>query len=392
MPARLRSGQAALFIARKDIAHMLRQRETSLWLFVMPILFFYFIGTVTGGFGGPAGEQKDPLAVRGAENGGFLVDELLRRLQAQNFQVIRPASEEAFRTQTRRLIIPPPPTGFTSFTDAVLAGKPQVLTFERRGESITGNYDQLRIARAAYEVLGDLAAVKTAGNTPSPQTFAELQAMPRALALTVKPAGRRIEPPTGFSQAIPGTMVMFTMLILLTSGAINLVIEREQGLLRRLASAPISAGSLVFGKWLGRMALALVQIAFAMLAGRIFFSMDWGRSLPMVLLVLFGWAAFTASLAVLLSNLTRTAAQTSGVGVLTTMLLAALGGCWWPIEITPDWMQSLAKLLPTGWAMDAMHKLINFGDPAISAAPHLAAMLIGALVIGWVGTRMFRYI
>jgi len=182
------------------------------------------------------------------------------------------------------------------------------------------------------------------------------------------------------------------MLILLTSGAINLVIEREQGLLRRLASAPISPGSLVFGKWLGRMALALVQIAFAMLAGRVFFSMDWGRSLPMVVLVLIGWAAFTASLAVLLSSLTRTAAQTSGVGVLTTMLLAALGGCWWPIEITPDWMQSLSKLLPTGWAMDAMHKLINFGDPAVSAVPHLTAMAVGALLIGWVGTRMFRYV
>ena len=34
---------------------MLRARETLLWLFVMPILFFYFIGTVTGGFDGPAG-------------------------------------------------------------------------------------------------------------------------------------------------------------------------------------------------------------------------------------------------------------------------------------------------------------------------------------------------
>jgi hypothetical protein len=24
------------------------------------------------------------------------------------------------------------------------------------------------------------------------------------------------------------------------------------------------------------------------------------------------------------------------------MILAALGGCWWPIEITPPWMQSLS--------------------------------------------------
>ncbi|HEY7475694.1 MAG TPA: ABC transporter permease, partial [Vicinamibacterales bacterium] len=377
--------------ARKDVAYMLRQRETLMWVFLMPILFVYFIGTVTGGSDGPARDRKDPLAVRGAAGGGFLADELIRRLEAQDFDIRRPASDEAFRAETRRLTIPAPKEGTGTFTDAVLAGQPQVLVFERQEESPAGNFDQIRIARAAYEVLGDLAAVKVAGKDPGAQTFADLRAMPRALTLTVKPAGRRVVPPSGFSQAIPGTMVMFTMLVLLTSGAITLVVEREQGLLRRLASTPISAGSLVAGKWMGRMALALVQIAFAMIVGRVVFGLDWGRSLPMVALVLVGWAAFAASSAVLLSSLTRSVGQTTGLGVMLTMVLAALGGCWWPIEITPDWMQTLARILPTGWAMDAMHKLINFGDPAVTAVPHVATMAVGALVVGWLGTRWFRY-
>ena len=33
---------AAVFIARADLAFMLRQKETLLWIFVMPLLFFYF--------------------------------------------------------------------------------------------------------------------------------------------------------------------------------------------------------------------------------------------------------------------------------------------------------------------------------------------------------------
>ena len=56
--------------------------------------------------------------------------------------------------------------------------------------------------------------------------------MPRALTLSVTSAGKRLVPPIGFAQAVPGTMVMFTMLVLLTSGAVTLVVEREQGLLR----------------------------------------------------------------------------------------------------------------------------------------------------------------
>ena len=36
----------ALYLARMDTAHLLRRRETLLWTFVMPIIFFYFFGTI----------------------------------------------------------------------------------------------------------------------------------------------------------------------------------------------------------------------------------------------------------------------------------------------------------------------------------------------------------
>ena len=39
----------ALFIAWHDVRHQLRQAGTLVWVFVMPPVFFYFIGTVTGG-------------------------------------------------------------------------------------------------------------------------------------------------------------------------------------------------------------------------------------------------------------------------------------------------------------------------------------------------------
>lgn len=387
--------RSAWFIARSDALYMLGRRETILWVFVMPIVFFYFIGTVTAGFGGSP-SQRERLAIRGAADAGFLADELVRRLEAQNFEVVRPAvplTDEAFAAYTRRLTLPAPVPPHRTFTEAVLAGVSQTVAFDRNGggNPMAGNYNQVRIARATYEVLADLAVVRLDGQQVSAQSFAQLAATPRALTLDVTSAGRRIVPPSGFAQAVPGTLVMFTMLVLLTSGAISLVVEREQGLLRRLASAPISPGSIVLGKWAGRMILALVQVAFAMVVGVVLFRMDWGRALPMVGLVLFSWAAFTASLAIVLANITRTQAQTAGIGVFATQILAALGGCWWPIEITPSWMQTLSLFLPTGWTMDAMHKLVNFGYDAPVALPHVAAMLAGALVLGWIGARAFKY-
>jgi ABC-type multidrug transport system permease subunit len=186
-------------------------------------------------------------------------------------------------------------------------------------------------------------------------------------------------------------MVMFTLLVLLTSGAILLVIERRQGLLRRLASTPIPRSAVVAGKCGGKLALGLVQIAFAMLAGTLLFGMNWGERLPMVLLVLFAYATLTAALGVLLGSVARTEGQAVGLGVLGANVLAALGGCWWPIEITPQWMQTFSRFLPTGAAMDALHRLVNFGLPASSAALHVAGLLIAALAVGWLAVRAFRF-
>ena len=102
----------ALFIARNDLAQMLRARETLLWVFVMPALFFYFIGTVTGGMSGSASSDRpDALALDAPADAGFLVDELVRRLEAQNFRVERPDSPEAFEGYSRRLVVPRPASG-----------------------------------------------------------------------------------------------------------------------------------------------------------------------------------------------------------------------------------------------------------------------------------------
>jgi hypothetical protein len=56
--------RAAWFIARKDVQYMLRERETLLWTFIMPIIFFFFIGTITGGFAGDdSPDRPDPLVL-----------------------------------------------------------------------------------------------------------------------------------------------------------------------------------------------------------------------------------------------------------------------------------------------------------------------------------------
>ena len=376
----------ALFVARSDLADALRQKETLVWTFVMPLVFFWFIGKVTAGFAG-SDDERTPIAVVAGEDGGFLLDELDRRLEERGFEVRRTDGNPGDLTK-RRLVVP------AHFTGDVLAAKPVRLSYTGSADGLDGDYDAFKVRRAAYTVLADLVATSQASDTrttPDAGAFAALAARPRPLSIVVSTAGRRVKPPAGFEQTVPGTMTMFTLIVLLTSGAVRLAIERKEGLLRRLASTPISRGSIVLGKWASRLGLGLVQVAVGLLAGTFLFGVQWGPSLPMVLVVLVAWASLAASLSLCLASLARTDGQAIAIGVLSTNVLAALGGCWWPIEITPRFLQSLARFLPTGWTMHALHELVSFQTGWRSAVPDALLLSLAAVFAGIAASRIFRF-
>jgi ABC-type Na+ efflux pump permease subunit len=384
----------ALFLARFELLHGLRQRETLAWTFLMPLVFFFFFSKMSMSMGGGGrGERKDPLRMEAGADAGFLADEIALRLGERGYAIerVEPASpsagaDDGEEDKASSLALP------ADLTERALAGEKSVLTLRRDASGMRGNYDDFRVGRAVYTVLADLVAVRSAGGEPSPEAFKALREHPRALTLSVRPAGERRHIPSGKEQSIPGTMTMFTLVLLLTSACVPIVIERRSGLLRRLASTPIGRAELIAGRWLATFGLGVVQTAWAMIAGALFFGMDWGPRPVAVALFLMPWVALCSSLALLLGVLARTESQVIGIGVLASNVLAALGGCWWPIEIAPGWMQRLALFLPTGWVMDGLHRLISFQQPASAIVPHALAMLAAALVAGAIGARCFRYL
>ncbi|RZV38057.1 MAG: ABC transporter permease [Chromatiales bacterium] len=377
-----------LFIAWQDIRNWLRDGSTLMWLFLMPPIFFYFIGTVTGGFSSAtSGAQATPLTVV-ADAPGFLREQVDLRLVANDFApawVESVGSENEADAPARTL------TFDANASAQLLADEAVEVSFDTRANSLTREFEEIRIQRALYTVLADIIVAEATIGSLSSEALASVNNAPRVWQLDVAPAGERQTIPSGFQQAVPGILVMFTLLILLTSSGTLLVQERTQGLLRRLASAPISRAEVIAGKWQGRIVLAAIQIAVALVFGTFLFQMEWGPDLAMVIVVLLAWGGFCASAGLWLGTVAGTEAQAGGIGVLTANLLAALGGCWWPIEVAPAWMQFIQKLIPTGWTMDALHKLISFQAGAASVIPNVLLLLAATAVFGVLAARRFRY-
>ena len=78
------------------------------------------------------------------------------------------------------------------------------------------------------------------------------------------------------------------------------------------------------------------------------------------------------------------------VGSIVIVTMAAVGGCWWPIDLEPRWMRSVALAFPTTWSMDAFNDLM-IRRRGIEAALHPTAVMVayGPLYLA-VGLVLFR--
>ncbi len=153
----------------------------------------------------------------------------------------------------------------------------------------------------------------------------------------------------------------------------------------------MSRESVLAGKFGARLTVGAVQIAFALLTGSLLFKVQWGRNLPVVIVVLLAYASLATAGGLLLGNLARTQRQAAAIGVLTTNLLAAIGGCWWPAEVMPRWMQSVSRATPSGLTMHALHQLVNFGAPPSAVVWHVAILSATALAVATLSARTFRF-
>jgi ABC-type multidrug transport system permease subunit len=377
--------QRSIQIAIRDFLMLVGHPVTIVWAFVMPVVFFSFIGKMTGGFG-PSPDRPDVIAVLAPQDAGFLAPALSRHLKAAGYEVKTVESEAALEKHGRRLRVP------AGFTGNVLAGKAQKVVFESNSSGgLSGDYDKLRLQRAVYGLLAEYISVKKSAPQVTAASLDEAGRLPRNLTIETSSAGRRRTPPSGYQQSVPGTLVMFILIVLLTSGGVSIVAERKLGILRRLASSPMTRPEIFFAKWTSRAALAVVQTLVGAALATVIYKIEWGGSLLAVAALLGAYVALCTSLSLWLGSISRNEAQSSAIGVIAGNLLAALGGCWWPAEISPVWMQKFALVLPTGLAMDGLHRLMSFGEPGSAVLPHVAVLAALALGAGWLASRSFRF-
>ena len=192
--------------------------------------------------------------------------------------------------------------------------------------------------------------------------------------------------PSNFT--LPAYLTMFVFFSAALS-AEAIARERQNQTLERLMSNGTRRESIVLGKFIGTAYRAAAQLVVMWLAGVLIFDIYLGIAPAAVIAISVLMALASAAFGVLLASFVRSVQAAGSAGVLTSLVLAPIGGCWWPLFIAPQWMQALAKLTPHGWANVGFNKLMMFGAEAGEVTQELAAL--AAFGVAFLAIALWRF-
>jgi ABC-2 type transport system permease protein len=361
-------------LVAKDLRLLLRDRVGLLFLLLAPVVVISVAGfSLSTFYGSRAGSETEFLLPVAVLDGGEVGEQLVASLEdAAGLRVERVDELEARRLVAETgqagaaLIVP---EGFTSGFRKGRSVRLLLLTDPVKHLEllrIKGEVRRVHAALVASQVAGRVAVVEVlthAGDVDFEEVSEDASEL--ASRLINKSVGLDEESLTSsrssfntFDQNVPGFGVTFLMLGMLLGVGLGLIDERGWGILYRLTASPVSAGTIVTGKVISRLLIGVVQMVILFAFGRFVFGISLGPSLLAIGLVIVGVSFAAAAFGLLVAALAPTRDSVVHLGTIAIMGMAAVGGCWWPITIEPPWLQTLAHLFPTAWAMEAFNDLM----------------------------------
>lgn len=202
-------------------------------------------------------------------------------------------------------------------------------------------------------------------------------------------AAEENKPRNSYEVSFPQGIVWGLMGCVTAFGA-GLASERSAGTLMRLMTAPLSRGSILFGKGLACFLACLMVQVLVLALGALVFKIQIRQPIAMAVVVLVGSVGFTGVM-MLIAGLSRTEGAAQGAGRAVLIVLALIGGGSIPLAFMPPFMQTLSGISPFKWETLAIEGALWRGLSLAEMAVPLG-VLAGVGVVGWVvGTACFKW-
>ncbi len=188
---------------------------------------------------------------------------------------------------------------------------------------------------------------------------------------------------------LPGVISAFIM----TNGIIGVTTNttefKRRGIIKRFSITPLSKIEWILGNVLSQTLLNLMLTAIIIVVGRLVFSVQAIPDIFSIILIFLGSVMFSG-IGMLLSGVIKDVEAASAIGNAIAFPMMFLSGAYWPVEFMPDYMQSIARVLPLTYFSEGLRSAMIYEytegiitNTIIVSVLAAAFILIGSLVTKW---------
>ena len=188
---------------------------------------------------------------------------------------------------------------------------------------------------------------------------------------------------------LPGILVMLVTIVSMFLAAMNIVREKEIGTIEQINVTPIRKHEFIIGKLVPFMIIALFELAFGLLIGKIFFD------LPIVgnILLLFGFTLIyllvVLGIGLFISTISSNQQQVMFISFFFMLVFILMGAIFTPTESMPMWAQQVNIINPFYYFMKVIRMILLKGSGFWDISYEFFSLLIYGILM--LSLAVWRY-
>lgn len=188
---------------------------------------------------------------------------------------------------------------------------------------------------------------------------------------------------------VPAVLAILVTMIAMFLSGMNLVREKEIGTIEQINVTPILKYQFIAGKLIPFWLLALVELSFGLIIGKLLFDIPFEGSLGLLYLSTGIYLLVVLGFGLLVSTMVNTQQQSMFISWFFLMVFVMMSGIFTPVENMPDWAQHSNYLNPVAYFMRIIRMIILKGSQMGDILIELTSLAVYAVAI--IGLAVWRY-
>ncbi len=188
---------------------------------------------------------------------------------------------------------------------------------------------------------------------------------------------------------VPGVLVILVSMIGLFLTALNIVREKEAGTIEQINVTPVMKYQLLVGKLLPFWIIALFELAFGLILGKILFKIPIEGSIFLLFAFAGVFLLTVLGIGLLISTMANTQQQVMFMVFFFMITFILMSGIFTPEESMPYWAQKVNFLNPFAYFMRVIRMILLKGSGFTDILRDFSIITVFSIVI--LSTAIWRY-